>query len=85
MTRDELIAECKRRSEGGEEVEATIEYLRSSGCTKIDSIAVLKGTYGIGLAEAKKVVHFSPAWADTKDSDEKFHEDIVDALTKEQG
>ena len=82
MTRDELIAECKRRSEGGEEVEAIVGYLRTSGCSKIDSIAVLNGTYGIGLAEAKKIVHFSPTWADTRASDEKFHESIADAVTE---
>jgi hypothetical protein len=82
MTRDELIAECKRRSEGGDDVEAIIGYLRASGCSKIDSIAVLVRTYGIGLAGAKKVVHFSPTWADTRVSDDNFHESIADAMTK---
>jgi ribosomal protein L7/L12 len=82
MTRDKLIAECKRRSAGGEDVGAIIGYLRTSGCSKIDSIAVLNATYGIGLAEAKRIVHFSPTWADTRASDDKFHEGIEDALTK---
>jgi hypothetical protein len=82
MTREELIAECKRRSEGGEDAEAVIGYLRTSGCSKIDSIAVLVGTYGIDLAGAKKIVHFSPTWADTRTSDESFHESIADSLTK---
>jgi hypothetical protein len=82
MTRDELIAECKRRSEGGEDVETMVGYLRTSGCSKIDSIAVLNGTYGIGLAEAKKIVHFSPTWADTRASDDNFHESIADAVAK---
>jgi ribosomal protein L7/L12 len=82
MTRDELIAECKGRSEGGEDVEAIVGYLRISGRSKIDSIAVLNGTYGIGLAEAKKIVHFSPDWADTRASDESLHESIADAVTK---
>jgi hypothetical protein len=80
MTREELIAECQRRSEAGEDVEGIIRYLRASGCSKIDSIAVLKGTCSIGLAKAKEMVHFSATWADRKASDEKFHEDIVDAL-----
>lgn len=82
MTRDELIAECKRRSEGGEDMEAIIGHLRTSGCSKIDSIAVLNATYGIGLGEAKRIVHVSPTWADTRVSDDKFHESIEDALTK---
>jgi ribosomal protein L7/L12 len=82
MTRDELIAECKRRSEGGDDVDSVVGYLRTSGCSKIDSIAVLNATYGIGLAEAKKIVHFSLTWADTRASDESFHESIADAVTK---
>ena len=85
MTREELIAECKRRAERGEDMEAIIGYLRTSGCWKTDSIAVLNGTYGIGLAEAKKIVHFSPTWADTRVSDDNFHESIADILTKEEG
>jgi hypothetical protein len=84
MTREELIAECRRRSEGGESVESIIGYLRASGCSKIDSIAVLNRACGIGLAKAKEIVHFSAIWADTKAADEKFHEDIVDALTSEE-
>lgn len=81
MTREELIAECRRRLEAGENVETIIRYLRASDCSKIDSIAILKGASGIGLAKAKGIVHFSTTWADRKALDEKFHEDIVDALT----
>jgi hypothetical protein len=81
MTHEELIAECRRRSEAGEDVESIIRYLRASGCSKIDSIAVLVGACGIGLAKAKEIVHFSATWDDTKASDEKFHKSIVDALT----
>jgi hypothetical protein len=82
MTRDKLIAECKHRSAGGEDVETIVGHLRTSGYTKIDSIAILNATYGIGFAEAKKIVHFSPTWADTRASDDNFHESIDYALTK---
>jgi ribosomal protein L7/L12 len=74
VAREELISESKRRSESGEDMEAIIGYLRASGCSKIESIAVLMGTYSIGLAKAKEIVHFSPTWDDAKASDEKFHE-----------
>jgi ribosomal protein L7/L12 len=84
MTRDELIAECRRRSEAGEDAESIISYLRTSGCSKINSIAVLRGACGIGLAKAKEIVHFSATWADRKALDEEFHENIVDALTGEK-
>ena len=66
MTREELIAECRRRLEAGEDVETIIRYLRASDCSKIDSIASLKGAWGIGLAKAKEIVHVSTTWADRK-------------------
>jgi hypothetical protein len=85
MTRDGLIAEPKRRTDGGDDIEAIVEYLRTFGCSKIDSIAVLVATCGIGLAGAKKIVHFSPTWADARATDENFHESIADILTKKEG
>jgi hypothetical protein len=83
MTREELIAECRRRSEAGEDTESIIGHLRASGCSKIDCIAVLSAC-GLGLAKAKEIVHFSATWTDRKAIDEKFHDDIVDALTSEE-
>jgi|tagenome__1003787_1003787.scaffolds.fasta_scaffold20662582_2 ribosomal protein L7/L12 len=84
MTRDELIIECRRRSKAGEDIESIVGYLRASDCSKIDSIAVLNGACGIGLAEAKVFVHLSVTWADRRASDEKLHEDIGGALTSEK-
>jgi hypothetical protein len=48
MTREDLIAECKRRYAAGEEIEKLIEFLRSVGCSKIDSIAIIVAGCGIG-------------------------------------
>lgn len=84
MTREEMITECRRRSKAGEDVESIIEYLRASGCSKIESIAALTGALGIGLAKAKEIVHLSATWADRRASDERFHEDIVGTLTSKK-
>jgi ribosomal protein L7/L12 len=82
MTRDELISECERRQETGADVEALIGFLRESGCSKIDCIVVLRQVRKLSAAEAKEIVHFSPTWSDTRASDEKIHEDVIDAATK---
>jgi len=79
MKREDLISECKRRSADGADMESIIRFLRMSGCSKIETIAVLLKTFDIDPAAAKKVVHFSPTWDDTRASDEKFHEMAVDA------
>jgi hypothetical protein len=74
MTREDLIAECKRRYAAGEGIEKLIEFLRGVDCSKIDSIAVIAVGCGIGLAKAKEAVHFSPVWTDVRASDDSFHE-----------
>lgn len=84
MTREEFITECRRRLKAGEDVESVIGYLRASGCSKIDSIAVLVAAHGIGLAEAKEIVHLSATWADRRVLDDEFHEDISRALISEK-
>jgi hypothetical protein len=81
MAREALIAECKRRYANGEDIEKIIAFLRASGCSKIDTIAVLKSACDIGLGEGKKLAHFSPTWGDSRDSDENFHETLVDAAS----
>jgi hypothetical protein len=84
MTREDLIAECKRRYAAGEKIEELIEFLRSVGCSKIDSIAVIGVGCGIGLAKAKEAVHFSPVWRDFRASDDQFHELIEGAMSESQ-
>jgi hypothetical protein len=84
MAREDLIAECKLRYAAGEKIEELIEFLRSAGCSKIDSIAVIAVGCGIGLAKAKEAVHFSPVWTDARASDDKFHEVIEGAMSESQ-
>ncbi|GAA0928946.1 hypothetical protein [Virgisporangium aurantiacum] len=51
-----------------------IADLRRRGLEKIDCIVVLHVATGIPLGEAKPLVHFSPAWSDRRESDERFEE-----------
>lgn len=81
MTRARLIAECKRRYESGEDAEQLIAFLRSSGCSKIESIAVIASACGVGLGRAKEMVHLSPTWDDRRTSDDEFHAAIEDEIS----
>jgi hypothetical protein len=84
MARQTLISECKRRRDNGEELDSLINFLRSSGCSKIDSIAIIVEGCGIDLSQAKKAVHLSPTWADTRIADNHFHDVIEDAVSDSQ-
>lgn len=61
--------------------EDLVAALRADGFTKIDCIRVAVELLRIPLAEAKRIVHFSPVWIDCRASDDAFHERAVTAAT----
>lgn len=48
---------------------------------QIACIRLLPDLTGISLGEAKEAVHYSPAWADRRDSNEALHEATFRAAT----
>lgn len=79
-TRTKLISECEALIAQGRNEEEVITFLRDQGCSKLESIAVLKSAMGVDLNHAKRLVHFSQAWKDKRDEHDKFHEDLETAL-----
>lgn len=78
LLRGHLVQKLKRK---GVPTEAILARLRSDGASKIDSIRALRYGTQIPLADAKRAVHFSAAWADTKDRDEKLWDDLEASIT----
>ncbi len=75
--RGHLVQKMKRE---GVPTEAILARLRSNGASKIDSIRALRYGAQMPLADAKRAVHFSAAWADTKERDEKLWDDLESSL-----
>lgn len=76
VDRSVLIAKCIDLTAQGSDREGLVSFLRRAGCSKIDSIAILKDALGIGLGSAKELVHLSKTWEDRRDADDKLHEQI---------
>ena len=68
-----LIAQYKQAQPNDTDVDSFLRFMRQHGCSKIQSIKALMISREIGLGEAKKVVHLSPAWRDRRTSDDSFH------------
>jgi hypothetical protein len=60
--------------------EDLVAALRAAGFTKIDCIRVAVELLRLPLAEAKRIVHFSPTWSDRRADDDAFHELAVTAV-----
>jgi hypothetical protein len=82
MTRQQLMSACKKQFERGDDFEILISFLRVSGCSKIDSMAILIGSTGIDLSRAKELVHFSRVWEDKRLADEQFQQMALNAVEK---
>jgi ribosomal protein L7/L12 len=82
-TRSELAVECKGRRAHGASDEDLMAFLRAEGCSKIDTILVLREIQDLSLGKAKELVHLSRTWADVREKDDTFHEALVDAVDRD--
>ena len=55
-----------------------LETLRAEGFSKVDCIRATVEILRLPLADAKRIVHDSRAWADRRKNDEQFH-DVLEA------
>jgi ribosomal protein L7/L12 len=76
VDRDKLLTEGQALLKKSQSVEEVLSYFRSQGANKIDCISILKRLTSISQGDAKRVVHFSAAWADVKEADDAFHEEL---------
>lgn len=63
--------------DSGAPVDTVLRSMRDAGASRTDSIIALVGWRSMTLADAKPIVHLSPAWADLRESAEQFHEDLA--------
>ena len=81
---DDLDA-CQRMIEDGATSDDVLAFLRERGRAKLESIAVVSNLPGMDLRSAKPLVHNSPVWADRRETDEAFHDQLEVAFRDEPG
>jgi hypothetical protein len=67
---DEIVAEVRSNAIG--DVETLLTTLRKRGCTKGESIRILKRLMNIDGGKAKEIVHLSATWGDVRKRDDEF-------------
>jgi len=71
-----LGAEIKRSREAGETEDEILTKLRHRGYSKLESVSAFHDA-GLPLAQAKRLVHESPAWHDAKHRDDHTFDDLT--------
>jgi hypothetical protein len=67
----------------GSRWDAILENLRAEGFSKIDCIRATVEVLRLPLADAKRLVHESRAWADRRDQDDQWHDALIAELEAE--
>lgn len=75
-----IIAECQELHSQGRSTDEIVSFLHARGCSKVQSITVIATALGIGLTQAKEIIHTSQAWMDIKERDEHFHDSLERAI-----
>lgn len=63
--------------------DAILDALRNEGFSKMDCIRASVEVLRLPLADAKRVVHESRAWADRREDDDRFHDALIAELQAE--
>jgi hypothetical protein len=71
---DQFVGLARARLAAGSGHDDVLGEFRQQGLHKIDCINVIQEATGLSHAEAKRLVHYSPVWADRRDGDEYVEE-----------
>jgi len=69
------------RAEHGADWDAVLGGLRAEGFSLVDSAVATRNVLGVDLGVAKRIVHYSPVWADTGAAAEELHDALRSTLT----
>ncbi|WGV23238.1 hypothetical protein [Halotia branconii] len=78
-----LIEQSSQLLSQGKDTENILAFLRKNGCSKSQSIVILKKLQKIPLDEAQKLVHLSQTWQDTRDYDEELNRLFYEILMRD--
>ncbi len=81
-TTELLVARAREMLARDGTMEEVLSLLRRGGCSKIESIRLLREIAGLGLGEAKRRVHLSETWRDRRASDDELHASLEQLVPK---
>jgi hypothetical protein len=79
MLRD-FTKDFRRKLADGKTTDDALTELRASGASIMECIFAVRQFRRCDLFESKKVVHFSPAWADMREQMDRFHDELERAV-----
>jgi hypothetical protein len=72
----DLSSELRELLSGGASLDIALSQLRANGASIVESIISVRSVRGCDLAESKRLVHLSPAWADIRALNDQLHAEL---------
>jgi hypothetical protein len=70
--------EFRRKLAEGKDLDTTLSELRASGASIMDCVSAVHSFRKCEIIEAKRIVHFSPAWKDVMEATDASFRDFND-------
>lgn len=81
---ERFLAEARASLAAGTGLDDVLVVLRQRGFSPVDSIRAVRALTGASMAEAKEIVHVSPAWADTRERTDEFHRSLEQGHSRDR-
>lgn len=81
---DRLLARARIDLAAGATLDTALAALREGGFSRVDSVRAVRALTGASMADAKEIVHVSPAWADVRERDDEFHRSLERDLPRDR-
>ena len=78
MSQD-FTKDFRRKLADGKTTDEALAELRAAGASIMACIIAVRAFRRCDIGEAKKVVHFSSAWADQREFQDRFHAELEQA------
>jgi hypothetical protein len=72
----DLSSDLRELLGSGASLDTALSQLRASGASIVESIVSVRSVRRCDLAEAKRLVHLSPAWEDVRVLNDQFHAEL---------
>jgi ribosomal protein L7/L12 len=79
-----IVSAARAELNSGTEFESILLMLKENGFSQIDCIRGTIDLTGSSMTEAKERVHFSRAWAATREQSDELHESLESGLAEEE-
>ncbi|MGC1214042.1 MAG: hypothetical protein WA890_22625 [Micromonospora sp.] len=77
---DRVLVEARRRLNRGGDMDSALAFMRSEGFGFIPCCKAIRALLNVDLGEAKRLVHFSQAFAEEREEREAFQAVAAEAL-----